>query len=54
MTAELDDCRYFLIYEVGGEQHIETFYTKQEMEQFIAESNARPLFQYDEKIECEL
>jgi hypothetical protein len=51
MTAGLDDCGYVLIYEIGGEQHIETFYTEQEMEQFIAENNVRPLFHYKEERE---
>ena len=52
MTTGLDDWGYVLVYEVGGQQHVETFYTKQEMEQFIGENNVRPLFQYEEKVEC--
>lgn len=51
MTAGLDDYGYVLVYEVGGQQHVETFYTKQEMEQFIAENAVRPLFHYQEKME---
>lgn len=51
MTAGFDDYAYVLIYEINGEQHVETFYTKWEMEQFIGENNVRPLFQYEEKVE---
>lgn len=51
MTVGMDDYRYVLVYEIGREQHIETFYTKQEMEQFIERDDVHPLFQYEEKAE---
>lgn len=51
MTAGMDDWGYVLVYEVGGQQYVETFYTKQEMEQFIAENAVRPLFHYVERVE---
>lgn len=33
----------------GGDEHVETFDTEDEMKRFIAESNVRPLFHYVEK-----
>ena len=50
MTTEL---KYTLFYVNDGEK-MKSFNTKQEMEQFIAENAVRPLFQYEEKVECGL
>ena len=54
MTSGLDDYAYVLVFEVGGQQRVETFYTEQEMEQFIAENAVRPLFHYIERVESAL